>query len=106
MAIIVLAVMAGGVVGAGIAYYFSQGKLVAVTAAAARIAGPLRIFVTTALVERLVRNVADYAVNAVAGSLLLIEVTLPARIGWKLGLSAPTIPAMTEPASIRAPSAL
>lgn len=42
--------------------------IAAVTAAAARIAGPLRIFVTTALVERLVRNVADYAVNAVAGA--------------------------------------
>ncbi|MBX9934449.1 MAG: hypothetical protein K2Y56_23530 [Methylobacterium sp.] len=38
------------------------------TAAMAQIAGPLRILITSALVERLVRNAADYAVNAVAGA--------------------------------------
>ncbi|KQP61695.1 hypothetical protein ASG40_04070 [Methylobacterium sp. Leaf399] len=42
--------------------------IAAATAAAARIAGPLRLLVTAALVERLVTNVADYAVNAVAGA--------------------------------------
>ena len=42
--------------------------IAAATAAAARIAGPLRVLVTSALVERLVRNAADYAVNAVAGA--------------------------------------
>lgn len=40
----------------------------AVTAALARLAGPLRTLVTATLVERLVRNVGDYAVNAVAGA--------------------------------------
>ncbi|GJD95729.1 hypothetical protein [Methylobacterium iners] len=38
----------------------------AITGAVARIAGPLRLLITTALVERLVRNVSDYALNAVA----------------------------------------
>ncbi|WP_019906426.1 hypothetical protein [Methylobacterium sp. 77] len=42
--------------------------ITAATAATARIAGPLRILITTALVERLVRNVGDYAINAVAGA--------------------------------------
>lgn len=42
--------------------------IAAATAAVARIAGPLRVLVTATLVERLVRNVADYAVNAVAGA--------------------------------------
>ena len=40
----------------------------AATAALARLAGPLRTLVTATLVERLVRNVGDYAVNAVAGA--------------------------------------
>ncbi|WP_264050489.1 hypothetical protein [Methylobacterium flocculans] len=40
----------------------------AALAALARLTGPLRILVTTTLVERLVRNVGDYAVNAVAGA--------------------------------------
>nr|USU33871.1 hypothetical protein NG677_09515 [Methylobacterium sp. OTU13CASTA1] len=40
----------------------------AATAALARLAGPLRALVTATLVERLVRNVGDYAVNAVAGA--------------------------------------
>ena len=39
-------------------------------ALAARFAGPLRLLVTTALVERLVRNVADYALNAVGGAVM------------------------------------
>lgn len=43
--------------------------LVAVLAAAlARFTGPLRLLVTDALVERLVRNATDYALNAVAGA--------------------------------------
>lgn len=39
-----------------------------VAALIARIAGPLRLLVTDALVERLVRNATDYALNAVAGT--------------------------------------
>lgn len=42
--------------------------IAALAAAAARIAGPLRVLVTTTLVERLVRNVGDYAINAVSGA--------------------------------------
>lgn len=42
--------------------------ITAATAALARIAGPVRVLITASLVERLVRNVADYAVNAVAGA--------------------------------------
>lgn len=42
--------------------------IAAATAAIAGIAGPLRVLVTATLVERLVRNVADYGVNAVAGA--------------------------------------
>lgn len=37
-------------------------------ASVARMAGPLRFLVTNTLVERLVRNATDYALNAVAGS--------------------------------------
>lgn len=37
-------------------------------AALARFGGPLRLLVTDALVERLVRNATDYALNAVAGA--------------------------------------
>jgi hypothetical protein len=40
----------------------------AATAALARLAGPLKVLITATLVERLVRNVGDYAVNAVAGA--------------------------------------
>ena len=40
----------------------------AATAALARVAGPLRFLVTSTLVERLVRNVGDYALNAVSGA--------------------------------------
>ncbi|KQT71481.1 hypothetical protein ASG51_11180 [Methylobacterium sp. Leaf465] len=40
----------------------------ALTAALARIAGPVRVLITASLVERLVRNVGAYAVNAVAGA--------------------------------------
>lgn len=39
-----------------------------VAAALARFGGPLRLLVTDALVERLVRNATDYALNAVAGA--------------------------------------
>ena len=42
--------------------------ITAATAALARIAGPLQVLITTSLVERLVRNVGDYAVNSVAGA--------------------------------------
>ncbi|TXN19221.1 hypothetical protein [Methylobacterium sp. WL19] len=42
--------------------------ITAATAAVARIAGPLQVLITTSLVERLVRNVGDYAINAVAGA--------------------------------------
>ncbi|WP_232631356.1 hypothetical protein [Methylobacterium sp. Leaf118] len=40
----------------------------AIAALIARIGGPLRLLVTDALVERLVRNATDYALNAVAGA--------------------------------------
>ncbi len=46
-------------------------------AAAARIAGPLRFLVTTTLVERLVRNASDYALNAVAGAVRGRSLTIP-----------------------------
>ncbi|KQP38592.1 hypothetical protein ASF49_04455 [Methylobacterium sp. Leaf104] len=49
----------------------------ALTAALARIAGPLRVLITASLVERLVRNVADYAVNAVAGAARGRTLTVP-----------------------------
>ena len=39
-----------------------------VTTVTARFAGPLRILITTTLVERLVRNATEYALNAVAGA--------------------------------------
>lgn len=39
-----------------------------VAAGIARVAGPLRLLVTDALVERLVRNATDYALNAVSGA--------------------------------------
>lgn len=42
--------------------------LAAAAGAAARLAGPLRFLVTSTLVERLVRNATDYALNAVAGA--------------------------------------
>ena len=42
--------------------------ITAATAALARIAGPLQVLITTTLVERLVRNVGDYAINAVVGA--------------------------------------
>lgn len=40
----------------------------AFAAGLARFGGPLRLLVTDALVERLVRNATDYALNAVAGA--------------------------------------
>lgn len=40
----------------------------AFAAAITRIGGPLRLLVTDALVERLVRNATDYALNAVSGA--------------------------------------
>ncbi|UMY18563.1 hypothetical protein MMB17_04330 [Methylobacterium organophilum] len=40
----------------------------AAAGATARLAGPLRFLVTSTLVERLVRNATDYALNAVAGA--------------------------------------
>ncbi|TXN19348.1 hypothetical protein [Methylobacterium sp. WL9] len=46
-------------------------------AAAARMAGPLRFLVTTTLVERLVRNASDYALNAVAGAVRGKSLTIP-----------------------------
>lgn len=49
----------------------------AVTALVARFAGPLRLLVTSTLVERLVRNVADYALNAVAGAVKGRTLTVP-----------------------------
>lgn len=51
--------------------------ITAATAALARIAGPLRVLVTAALVERLVRNVGDYAVNAVDGAVRDRVLTVP-----------------------------
>jgi hypothetical protein len=45
--------------------------------ALARLTGPLRVLVTTTLVERLVRNVGDYAVNAVAGAVRGRTLTVP-----------------------------
>jgi len=49
----------------------------AVTAAVARVAGPLRILITATLVERLVRNATDYALNAVAGAVRGRTLTVP-----------------------------
>lgn len=49
----------------------------AATAALSRVAGPLRFLLTTALVERLVRNVSDYAINAVAGAVRGRTLTIP-----------------------------
>lgn len=49
----------------------------AALAALARLAGPLRVLVTTTLVERLVRNVGDYAINAVAGAVRGRTLTVP-----------------------------
>ncbi len=49
----------------------------AVTGAVARMAGPLRLLITTALVERLVRNVSDYALNAVAEAARGRTLTVP-----------------------------
>ncbi|WP_430913095.1 hypothetical protein [Methylobacterium sp. sgz302541] len=49
----------------------------AITALVARFAGPLRLLVTSTLVERLVRNVADYALNAVAGAVKGKALTVP-----------------------------
>ena len=49
----------------------------AALAALARLTGPLRVLVTTTLVERLVRNVGDYAVNAVAGAVRGRTLTVP-----------------------------
>ncbi|AWN41205.1 hypothetical protein [Methylobacterium durans] len=49
----------------------------AATAALARVAGPLRLLVANTLVERLVRNVGDYALNAVAGAVKGRTLTVP-----------------------------
>lgn len=49
----------------------------ALTAALARIAGPVRVLITASLVERLVRNVGAYAVNAVAGAAQGRTLTVP-----------------------------
>lgn len=49
----------------------------AALAVLARLTGPLRVLVTTTLVERLVRNVGDYAVNAVAGAVRGRTLTIP-----------------------------
>lgn len=49
----------------------------ALAALIARIAGPLRLLVTDALVERLVRNATDYALNAVAGAVRGRTLTVP-----------------------------
>lgn len=49
----------------------------AVSTAAARAAGPLRFLVTTTLVERVVRNATDYALNAVAGAVRGRTLTIP-----------------------------
>ncbi|WP_207919298.1 hypothetical protein [Methylobacterium segetis] len=49
----------------------------AATAALARAAGPLRLLVSSTLVERLVRNVGDYALNAVAGAVKGRTLTVP-----------------------------
>ncbi|MBY0259205.1 hypothetical protein [Methylobacterium sp.] len=49
----------------------------AALAALARLTGPLRVLVTSTLVERLVRNVADYGINAVAGAVRGRTLTVP-----------------------------
>lgn len=51
--------------------------MTAAMAAVARLTGPLRLLITASLVERLVRNVADYAVNAVAGATRGQTLTVP-----------------------------
>ena len=47
------------------------------TALVARFAGPLRFLVTNSLVERLVRNATDFAINAVAGAVRGRTLTVP-----------------------------
>lgn len=49
----------------------------AVVGFAAQVAGPLRFLVTSTLVERLVRNATDYALNAVAGAVRGRTLTIP-----------------------------
>ncbi|MBB2960567.1 hypothetical protein [Methylobacterium sp. R2-1] len=52
----------------GVTALLTPALVAALAAALARLSGPLRLLVTDALVERLVRNATDYAVNAVAGA--------------------------------------
>lgn len=52
----------------------------AAVAALARLTGPLRVLVTSTLVERLVRNVADYGINAVAGAVRGRTLTVPVGV--------------------------
>lgn len=52
----------------GLAALLTPVVVAALAAALARFGGPLRLLVTDALVERLVRNATDYALNAVAGA--------------------------------------
>ncbi|MGE7154590.1 hypothetical protein ACQKJ1_12695 [Methylorubrum rhodesianum] len=52
----------------GVTALLTPVLVAALAAALARFGGPLRLLITDALVERLVRNATDYALNAVAGA--------------------------------------
>ncbi|KQQ11897.1 hypothetical protein ASF53_14560 [Methylobacterium sp. Leaf123] len=52
----------------GLSALLTPVLVAAFAAVLARFGGPLRLLVTEALVERLVRNATDYALNAVAGA--------------------------------------
>ncbi|UYW27682.1 hypothetical protein [Methylorubrum extorquens] len=52
----------------GLSALLTPVLVAAFAAVLARFGGPLRLLVTDALVERLVRNATDYALNAVAGA--------------------------------------
>lgn len=52
----------------GLASLLLPAAIAAATALVARLAGPLRFLITNTLVERLVRNASDYAINAIAGA--------------------------------------
>ncbi|MDV2986353.1 UNVERIFIED_CONTAM: hypothetical protein Q9R58_18700 [Methylobacteriaceae bacterium AG10] len=52
----------------GLAALLTPVLVAALAAALARFGGPLRLLLTQALVERLVRNATDFALNAVAGA--------------------------------------
>lgn len=61
----------------GLAEVVTPLAVAAVTGLVARFAGPARVLITTALVERLVANATAYALNAVAGAARGRTLTIP-----------------------------